>query len=75
MNKDKLKESFLKKWNSASNVRRNPEHIWSWITSNFISKEELREKIKKTPDIGVISIETDKIPVILRSEIIKLIEK
>lgn len=53
MNKDKLKESFLKKWNSAGNVRRNPEHIWSWITSNFISKEKvngLKVKLKNYDD-------------------------
>ena len=70
MNKDKLKQEF--EWNRNN---QTVEKFWSWITSNFISKEELKEQIKKIPDIGVISIGTDKIPVILRSEIIKLIEK
>ena len=38
-NKDKLK--FIKKWNSAGNFRRNPEPIWKWINSHYISRDKV----------------------------------
>lgn len=36
MNKDKLKQEF--EWNRNN---QTGEKFWSWITSNFISKEEV----------------------------------
>jgi len=32
-----IKEEFLKKWNSAGNVRRNSEPIWKWFESKLLT--------------------------------------
>jgi hypothetical protein len=51
--KNDLKEKFIKKWNSAGNVRRNPEPIWNWIRQNYVSKEQTTNEVLKIVDKGI----------------------